>query len=149
MSVFKPIQVILTVIIISVVSLVLVSSDILDGGDCTYGVVVGTLAPWDADPSAAPPAAPTTPGAVGSAYGSVSTEAECSRIRLVGGQTSNTLAVDADATNNYQPLVWTYELDVFPGFRSLAMLVPLVLIGLVIFAAWRSGSFGGRGGGMG
>ena len=132
MSMFKPIQVILTVIIISVVSLVLVSSDILDGGTCNYGATTGTVASPGAQP-------------VGGVYTAAKSEQQCTR--LIGS--SGALTIDADATNNYQQLVWTYDLDAFPGFRSLALLVPLVLIGLVVFTAWRSGSFGGRGGGMG
>jgi len=43
---------------------------------------------------------------------------------------------------------YEYSLDTFTGFRSLILILPLIIVALIIYGAWRSGGLGSSRGGI-
>ncbi len=50
-----------------------------------------------------------------------------------GAVTTDTLrACEITATTH-----WEYSLDVFPGFRQLALILPLIIVAVILYGAWK------------
>jgi len=144
----KPIWIIIAVLIALVGVTVLNGSDLLSGGTC-YRIAAGFGAS-----SATVPAGTGFPGAVAPAGSAEAVSSATAGSKIAAAKDQRTCDVlteqiGAGANDVSQNGDWVYNLDTFTGFRSLILILPLIIVALIIYGAWRSGHLGGSRGAMG
>ncbi len=128
----KPVGIVVTLVMAVIAVTILNSSDLLNGGDCVriaqgYGAsATSAVSTTGAGTTAVTAAFP------GSLISAVTTERRCSLYEEDIAADDNSITVVNGS--------WAYDLNIFPGFRQLALILPLIIVAVILYGAWRGSS---------